>query len=330
MNTAVLSVRGLRVEFPGLGYTVQAVRDCDLEVGAGEVLGLVGESGCGKSVTALACLGLVPAPGHASGSIKLCGHEVIGNTERALGELRGGTAAMIFQNPNAALNPFFTVGHQLTHPIRLHRGLRRAAARAAAVEALQAVRLSDPELALDRYPHQLSGGQLQRVMIAMAIASRPRLLIADEPTTALDVTVQAQIIVLLRELAASTGLTVLFITHDLGVVATLCDRVAVMYAGTVVEQGPVGAVIGSPAHPYTGKLLGAVPKIGQGRGELASIPGQVPNLAAPPSGCAFHPRCERASSSCEQRRPAPHAVEGPHLAACHHPLAPTAAAAGAR
>jgi len=318
VSAPVLSVRGLRVSFPGLASTVEAVRGATFEVAEGEVLGLVGESGCGKSVTSLACLGLVPGPGVVSGSIEVAGREVVGRTEAELAPRRGGTAAMIFQSPMAAMNPFFTIGQQMVHPIRLHRRLDARAAREAALASLRSVRLPDPEIALARYPHQLSGGQLQRTMIAMALACRPRLLIADEPTTALDVTVQAQIIVLLRELARREGLSILFITHDLGVVASLCDRVVVMYAGTIVEEAPVSQLFARPAHPYTRRLLETVPAVGRGRVELEAIPGSVPDLSRPPPGCAFHPRCPLASGVCSEQQPAVRDLAAGHSAACHH------------
>lgn len=320
MTVDLLEIADLRVEFPGLERTVKAVRGCTLSVAKGEVLGLVGESGSGKSITALACLGLVPPPGRVSGSIRLDGHEVVGAAETDNERLRGGVAAMIFQNPGKALNPFFTIGRQLVDAIAGVRLVDRAAAKRAAVEALAEVRIGDPELALQKYPHQLSGGQLQRVMIAMALSCRPKLVIADEPTTALDVTIQAQVIVLLRDLAREHGLTVLFITHDLGVVGSLCDRLAVMYAGRVVESGPVDALFASPAHPYTASLLRAVPTLGRGRATLLQIPGTVPNMASPPPGCAFHPRCPVAGPHCASDVPEMQATGGDMAVACHHPL----------
>ena len=288
-----------------------------LTVNRGEILGLVGESGSGKSMTAMSCLGLMPEAALIEGSVKVTGQEINGATEKQLAALRGGSAAMIFQNPMKALNPFFTIGRQMFDVIRCHRQLSKAEIRIEARRALEAVHMPDPHLALDKYPHQMSGGQLQRVVIAMALACRPKLLIADEPTTALDVTVQAQIIALLRELAREQDLAILFITHDLGVVASLCDRVAVMYAGQVVESGPVGSLFKSPSHPYTLKLMSTVPKLGPGEQSLDFIPGQVPNMAAPPAGCAFNPRCERASERCHQV-PMRVVVGDEHWAACHH------------
>ena len=318
MSEEALAIRDLAVEFPELFRTVKAVRGADLSVRRGEIMGLVGESGCGKSMTALACLGLVPPPGRVRGHISVDGFEVLGRPDRELLPVRGGLAAMIFQNPGKALNPFFTIGRQLTDVIRLHHRHGKQKSREAALEALRSVHVPDPEIALRRYPHQLSGGQLQWAMIAMALACEPKVLIADEPTTALDVTIQAQVIVLLRELADARGLTILFITHDLGVVGSLCDRVSVMYAGRVVEVGSVRDVLESPAHPYTRKLLATVPKLGDGHSELAFIPGQVPDMASPPSGCAFHPRCERASPVCTQSDPGNRDLSGSHRVACHH------------
>lgn len=315
----VLEVEGLTVSFPGLFKTVKAVRGIDLKVRRGEILGLVGESGSGKSMTAMSCLGLMPEAARLGGSVRVAGQQVNGASASQLAVLRGGGAAMIFQNPMKALNPFFTIGRQMFDVIGCHRQLSKEQIRAEALSSLEAVSMPDPPLALGKYPHQMSGGQLQRVVIAMALACRPKLLIADEPTTALDVTVQAQIIALLRKLAREQDLAILFITHNLGVVASLCDRVAVMYAGEVVESGPVGEVFKRPAHPYTLKLMGTVPKLGQGPQPLGFIPGQVPNMAAPPAGCAFNPRCERATGRCHQAAPRVEIGEG-HWAACHNIL----------
>ncbi len=318
MSRPLLSINGLSVDFPELGRTVQAVRGCDLEVGEGEIMGLVGESGSGKSVTAMACLGLVPPPGRVRGEIVLDGFQIVGRKESELTRVRGVLAAMIFQNPGKALNPFFTVGRQIADVLKFHRNIDDHAAREIVLGAFRTVHLPDPEISFEKYPHQLSGGQLQRAMIAMALTCEPKLLIADEPTTALDVTIQAQVVVLLRELAATRGLSILFITHDLGVIAALCDRVAVMYAGTVVEQGPVADVLGRPLHPYTAKLLDSVPKLGMGKAELTAIPGQVPDMGSLPPGCAFHPRCERASEQCRRRDPVARSFGGGRLAACFH------------
>lgn len=318
----VLELRGLNVQFPLLSRTVRAVADVDLVLSSGEILGLVGESGCGKSVTSAACLGLVPAPGRLSGSIRIGSEEIVGCSETALDGLRGKRIAMIFQNPMAALNPFFTIGRQLTDVIRRHRNPNPGAAWRLAKAALGQVRLPDAERQLEKFPHQLSGGQLQRVMIAMALACRPQILIADEPTTALDVTVQAQILSLLEELVRETDMAVLFITHDLAVVSALCDRVAVMYAGRIVEQGLVTEVFDEPQHPYTRGLLRTVPELGSGRGRLKAIPGNVPDLAANARGCAFHPRCDQASGLCADQIPtlSNPVADSARRVACHHPL----------
>ena len=317
---AALRIRGLSVRFPMISGSVQAVDHLDLDLGRGEILGLVGESGCGKTVTSSACLGLLAPPAEVRGSIRLGEQEIVGCRESLLQQLRGERIAMIFQNPMAALNPYFTIGRQLTDVIRRHRSASARQARAEAANALHEVRLPDPRLQLDKYPHQLSGGQLQRVMIAMALSCKPRVLIADEPTTALDVTVQAQILVLLEELVAANDMSVLFITHDLGLVSALCHSVAVMYAGRLVEAGPVAEVFSAPAHPYTKGLLGTVPELGSGKTRLQPIPGNVPSLSAVPGGCSFHPRCRFSDPCCEREVPAL-VANGPHRhLACHHPL----------
>ncbi|HSH40667.1 MAG TPA: ABC transporter ATP-binding protein [Arenicellales bacterium] len=318
----LLAIRDLRVTFPMFRRTVHAINGCSLSVESGRIVGLVGESGSGKSVTALASLGLLPPSAGVRGSIRLAGREIVGCSSDTLASVRGGTAAMIFQNPTTALNPYFTIGRQMADVIRLHRerDARRALARAE--EALAQTGLPDAAAQLDKYPHQLSGGQLQRVMIAMALACEPALLIADEPTTALDVTVQAQIIVLLRDLAERTGLSVLFITHDLGVVASLCDSVTVMYAGSVVEHGAVGDIFDHPAHPYTRKLMDTVPMLGTGRRDFVAIAGQVPDLSRLPAGCPFHPRCELATETCSREAPAWQDIGTGHGAACHYPERP--------
>ncbi|MDE4618721.1 ABC transporter ATP-binding protein [Sinorhizobium meliloti] len=317
MTRPVLHISGLSVDFPGLVRTTSILRGIDLDVAAGEVLGLVGESGCGKSMTASACLGMVAHPGRVTGSIKLDGQDIVGRTEAELRPLRGGQAAMIFQSPLRSMNPFFTLGRQMTDIIRCHRSVSRSEARSIAMGELKAVRLPDPGLALEKYPHQLSGGQIQRALIALALACRPRLLIADEPTTALDVTVQAQIVSLIRRLADEKGLAVLFITHDLGIVSQLCDRVAVMYAGRIVESGSVEDVIDHPRHPYTIRLLGTVPAIGRNADDLVSIPGTVPNPAYVLPGCAFRERCEKATDICGETQPLLVNVGQDHAVLCH-------------
>ena len=317
----VLQVERLSIAFPKLVGAVHAVRDCTFSVRTGEILGLVGESGSGKSVTAMACLGLTPGSARISGSIELAGRPVLGASNRELAELRGGGAAMIFQDPGSALNPFFTVGTQIMELIRRRHGCDGKQAKSVAAAALNTVRLPDPEQALGKYPHQMSGGQLQRVMIAMALVCRPQLLIADEPTTALDVTVQAQILLLLRDLAKQEGLAILFITHDLGVVASLCDRVAVMYAGSIVEMARVTDLYDAPCHPYTAKLLEIAPQLGQPMADrLISIPGQVPDLSSLPQGCAFAPRCDRATAVCRNETPLAESARDARLVTCFNPL----------
>ncbi|WP_037380056.1 ABC transporter ATP-binding protein [Sinorhizobium americanum] len=318
MNSPVLQISGLSVNFPGLLRTTSILRGIDLSVAAGEVLGLVGESGCGKSMAANACLGMVAHPGRITGSIKVEGKEIVGRTEAQLRPSRGGQVAMIFQNPLRSMNPFFTLGRQMTDIIRCHRSVSQSEAQSIAMSELRAVRLPDPELALEKYPHQLSGGQIQRALIALALSCRPRLLIADEPTTALDVTVQAQIVSLIRRLADEKGLAVLFITHDLGIVSQLCDRVAVMYAGRIVETGTVEDVIDRPCHPYTTKLLGTVPAVGRKTSELLSIPGTVPNPAQLPPGCAFCDRCDQSTDICADTQPPTCIMGQAHAVVCHH------------
>jgi oligopeptide/dipeptide ABC transporter ATP-binding protein len=314
----ILDIQDLWAIFPQLEKTVQAVRGCSLSISKREILGLVGESGCGKSTLGFACLGMVAAPGQVSGVVKVAGKQITGRSDAELEYFRGGTAAMIFQEPKKALSPFFTVGRQMIDVIIRHRTIDRVGARKAAITAMRTVYLPDPALVLDKYPHQLSGGQLQRIIIAMALACEPKLLIADEPTSALDVTVQAQIIVLLRDLAKAKGLTILFITHDLGVVAALCDKMAVMYAGMVVESGPVKSVLERPSHPYTKKLLATIPKRGEGKMKQNPIRGQVPDMAFPPAGCAFHMRCDEVKEICNLQIPSLQDVGEKHMVACHH------------
>ena len=305
--SALLEISGLVVTFPRPdGTAVPVVRGLSLAVARGEFVGLVGESGCGKSMAALAVLGLVPPPGRiAGGSIRLEGRELVGCSEPELRAIRGRRVGLVFQEPAAALNPVLTVGHQVVEAIRAHRRTSTADARRRAVELLARLALPEPERRLRDYPHQLSGGQRQRVLLAIALAAGPDLLIADEPTTALDVTVQAQVLELLAELRRELGLAVLLITHDLAVVAGSCDRVAVAYAGRVVEEGSVAELFGAPLHPYTRGLLASVPRLGwpAPRGALPSIPGQVPSPADLPAGCAFHPRCAERLAQCSEVDP---------------------------
>jgi len=300
---ALLEVKDLRTSFHTEDGEARAVDGISFEVDRGEVLGVVGESGSGKSVTALSIMRLVQEPGRiADGSrIVFNGQDLTELTERKMRDVRGNDIAMIFQEPMTSLNPVYPVGDQISESIRLHRGLSRKEARARAVELLRLVGIPLPDRRVDEYPHQLSGGMRQRVMIAMALANEPDLLIADEPTTALDVTIQAQILELLLELRHRLGMGVILITHDLGVVAEVCDRVAVMYAGQVVEEGPVREIFAQPAHPYTQGLLAAVPRPDQRGGRLAVIPGTVPAPTRWPPGCRFRARCPYAWDVCHEQ-----------------------------
>jgi oligopeptide/dipeptide ABC transporter ATP-binding protein len=299
----LLDVRDLHVSFRGEDGDVPAVRGVSLRIGAGETLALVGESGCGKSVTALALLRLLEANGRIEGGeIRFRGEDLRAVDDEGMRRIRGAAIGMIFQEPMTSLNPVFRIGDQIAEVLELHRGLRRREARRGAVELLRRVRIPDPERRADQYPHELSGGMKQRVMIAIAVACQPALLIADEPTTALDVTIQAQILELLRALQRESGLAILLITHDLGVVAQFAERVAVMYAGEIVEEAPVREIFGSPLHPYTRALLRALPRAGR-RGRLEAIEGTVPSPRELPAGCAFATRCREALPTCISERP---------------------------
>ncbi|MEZ5331276.1 MAG: ABC transporter ATP-binding protein [Thermoanaerobaculia bacterium] len=322
---ALLEVRELGISFPRGGRRARVVRGASFDVGRGEVVGLVGESGSGKSVTALAALRLVPPPGRIDGgSIRLAGEELLDQPERAMRRVRGGRIGLVFQEPMSALNPVFTVGSQIAETVRLHRDVSRREAREEARRLLELVAIPAPESRLDDYPHQLSGGQRQRAVIAIALAGGPELLIADEPTTALDVTIQAQILRLLLDLRDRLGLTVLLITHDLAVVAETCDRAVVLYAGQVVETAPVARLFEAPAHPYTRGLLAAVPVLGRPapRGRLPTIAGQVPEVGELPAGCAFHPRCPQVMDVCRVRDPETYPVAPDQAAHCflHAPV----------
>lgn len=302
---ALLDVSGLQVEFTTDHGHVQAVRGVDLYVNQGEVLGLVGESGCGKSATALAIMGLLPrgVGKITGGEVRFKGQDIAGASERKLRRLRGSDLGMIFQDPMTSLNPAFTVSNQISEPLRLHRGLNRDQAHRRSVELLADVGIPNPERVADDYPHKLSGGMRQRVMIAMAMSCEPKLLIADEATTALDVTIQAQIIELLQEIQSKTGMAMLFISHDLGVVAQISDRVSVMYAGRVVEDASTAELFRSPSHPYTQGLLGSIPRLGDRRDRLDPIEGQVPAPDNLPRGCAFAPRCRYVEDECVVSEP---------------------------
>jgi oligopeptide/dipeptide ABC transporter ATP-binding protein len=317
----ILSVRRLRTSFPTDRGWAHAVDDLSLDLYPGETLGLVGESGCGKTVTALSILRLFEGTSariDPESVIEYRGENLLALTPAALRRIRGAEIAMIFQDPSSSLNPVLTVGSQIAETVRAHRGVSRAAARARAVELLRLVGLPDPEPGLRAYPHQLSGGMRQRVMIAIALACEPKILIADEPTTALDVTIQAQILDLLAALKRRLGMAMIFITHDLGVLAGIADRVAVMYAGQLVEQAPTRALFAHPTHPYTEALLRAVPRLDRPVRRLAAIPGAVPSPTAWPQACRFHPRCPHTWERCAEETPALlHAdAAGEHSARC--------------
>ena len=316
--TALLEVRDLRTWFDGDGGTYRAVDGISFSLQAGRTLGIVGESGCGKSVTSLSIMGLVPMPPGriAGGEILFEGVDLLKLDAEALRDLRGARMAMIFQEPMTSLNPAYTVGEQIVEGILRHQAIDRAAARARAIEMLRLVRIPAPEQRFDEYPHNLSGGMRQRAMIAMALACGPRLLIADEPTTALDVTIQAQILDLLRRLREETGTAIILITHDLGVIAELADDVVVMYAGQIVERAPVRRLFEAAQHPYTIGLLGAIPELDRRRARLATIEGTVPDLGAELPGCRFAPRCPFAQPRCRADAPSLREVEPGHEAAC--------------
>jgi peptide/nickel transport system ATP-binding protein len=304
-TSPLIDIQGLRVKFHGDdGRTTHAVDSVDLSVKHGATLGLVGESGCGKSVTSLAIMGLLSKQSaEVSGAIHFDGFDLLRTSDQTLRDLRGNRLAMIFQEPMTSLNPSFTIGDQIIETILRHRGGSQRSARERAIELLRRVHIPSPEKRIDEYPHKLSGGMRQRVMIAMALACDPRLLIADEPTTALDVTLQAQILELMRELKAESGAAIILITHDLGVVAEVCDEVAVMYAGEIVERADVDDLFASPQHPYTVGLLGSIPRLDRRATHLATIEGMVPNMTNPPAGCRFAARCPFVGDACRAAPP---------------------------
>jgi peptide/nickel transport system ATP-binding protein len=320
----VLEVSGLNTVFHTRGGLVHAVRDISFSVDAGETLAIVGESGCGKTITALSLMRLIPEPPGeiVSGSVKVDGTDLLRLDEAAMRDMRGSRIAMIFQEPMTALNPLLTIGRQIVEMVILHDKLSRRAARDRAVEMLRHVRIPEPERRAREYPHQMSGGMRQRAMIAMALACRPKILIADEPTTALDVTIQAQILDLIGDLRREFGTAVVLITHDLGVVAETANRVIVMYAGRKVEEAPVRELFANPMHPYMTGLLASIPKVGSARGllgmeeRLIEIPGIVPPLSDLPVGCAFNPRCTRAEDVCREAVPGFEMKRPDHFAAC--------------
>ena len=320
----LLEVEDLRVELATRSGPVRAVDGVSFHVEAGETLGLVGESGCGKTMTALALQRMLPRPGGriAGGRVRLGGEDLLAKSEAEMREIRGRDMAMILQDPMSSLNPVMTVGAQVAEPIRAHQRPARGALRAAVLRMLDAVRIPSPAARASQYPHQMSGGMRQRVVGAIALSCRPRLLIADEPTTALDVTIQAQYLALLKDLQRETGVAIILITHDFGIVAKMCDRVAVMYAGRIVETADVRTLFAHPAHPYTRALLEALPSMEHTTDRLKVIDGQPPDLRAPPAGCRFAPRCARAIDACRAEYPAG-VMPGPgHITHCIRAAAP--------
>ncbi|RUU74288.1 MULTISPECIES: ABC transporter ATP-binding protein [unclassified Mesorhizobium] len=316
---ALLDVRDLETVFYGEESVTRALGGISFQVRKGETLGVVGESGCGKSVTALSILRLLPKQTAQTigGEVRFQGRDLLELSEREMRKIRGDKIAMIFQDPMTSLNPVYTVGHQIAEAVQIHTGVSRAIAMAKAEEMLRFVRIADPERRVNNYPYEMSGGMRQRVMIAMALACSPELLIADEPTTALDVTIQAQILRLIVDLKERMGTAVMFITHDLGVVAETCQRVIVMYAGRIVEQAEVADLFARPMHPYTQALMRSVPDRRHGRQRrLPEIPGIVPNLREPIIGCSFAPRCPFAIDICREKTPVLRDVESGHAAAC--------------
>src|SRR5262245_52830863 len=317
---ALLQISDLSVEFPTANGMLRAVDQVSFELEEGGVLGVVGESGSGKSVTMLALMGLVPLPGRVSAErLTFAGRDLLGIGDRERRRLIGKDIAMIFQDPTTSLNPCFTVGFQLSEALQLHEGMNRKAARRRAIELLEQVGIPAPETRLKAFPHQLSGGMSQRVMIAMAIACNPRLLIADEPTTALDVTIQAQILELLRSLQRERGMALILITHNMGVVAETARRIIVMYAGQIVEDRAAADLFAAPEHPYTAALLAALPERGGVDGRLATIPGMIPGAYDRPQGCLFSPRCAFATEYSRRVEPKLRAWHGGRIR-CHYPL----------
>lgn len=318
MAKHLLEVRNLKTYFETEDGTVPAVDGVDFWLDKGTTLGIVGESGCGKSVTSLSIMGLIPNPPGkvVEGEILFEGEDLLKKSEAEMRRIRGNEISMIFQEPMTSLNPVFTIGNQIMEAIILHQKLSKADARAKAIEMLRLVGIPSPEKRIDEYPHQLSGGMRQRVMIAMALSCNPKLLIADEPTTALDVTIQAQILDLMRKLRDELGTAIMLITHDLGVVAELCEQVVVMYAGKIVERGDVKTIFARPTHPYTLGLLGSIPKLNSDQRRLQAIPGVVPNPAFMPKGCRFHPRCKYAVEQCKLAQPTLTDLGNGHEVAC--------------
>ncbi len=318
MKNPLLEVRGLTTHFFTEDGVVRAVENVSFEIFPGEIVSLVGESGCGKSVTGLSLLRLIPIPPGKilNGELLFEGRDLLTLEEREMERVRGNDISMIFQEPMTSLNPVFTIGNQIMEVLQLHQNLDKKEARRRAIEMLDKVKIPSPEVRIDSYPHQLSGGMRQRAMIAMALSCQPKLLIADEPTTALDVTIQAQVLHLLKEIQREMGMAVMLITHDLGVVSEIADRVAVMYAGRIVESGPIEAIFGEMRHPYTKGLLESIPQLEEKKRRLNAIPGQVPNPMDLPSGCKFHPRCYLKVDDCKREEPPLFQVNGNHFSRC--------------
>jgi peptide/nickel transport system ATP-binding protein len=317
VSAPVLSVRDLKVEFATRRGPLTAIDGVSFDIARGEILGVVGESGAGKSLTGLAVIGLIDPPGRiAGGEIWLGAERIDTLSPDAMRRVRGRRIGMIFQDPLTSLDPLYRVGRQIVETIQTHTDLSAKAARARAIDLLTEVGIPAPERRIDGYPHEFSGGMRQRVVIALALAAEPELIIADEPTTALDVSVQAQIIALLKRLGRDRGMAVMLVTHDMGVIAEAADRVAIMYSGRVAEIGPVRDVLANPLHPYGRGLMGAIPTLAQETTRLAQIPGSMPRLAAIPAGCAFNPRCPQVFARCREARPEPRSV-GAHAVACH-------------
>ncbi len=317
MSDTILSVRDLTVAFDTRRGPLTAIDRVSFDIGRGEILGVVGESGAGKSVTGSAVIGLIDRPGRiAGGEVRLRGERIDNLSPEAMRRVRGRRIGMIFQDPLTSLDPLFRVGDQIVETLRTHTDLSAKAARTRAIDLLAEVGIPAPERRIDGYPHEFSGGMRQRVVIALALAAEPELIIADEPTTALDVSVQAQIITLLKRLCREHGTAVMLVTHDMGVIAEAADRVAVMYAGRVAEIGPVASVIAEPHHPYAVGLMGAIPTLSQEADRLSQIPGSMPRLTAIPKGCAFNPRCPKVFARCRVERPEPIPVDASRVA-CH-------------
>jgi len=315
----LLNINNLKTHFFSSGRTIRALDGVSFHIEEGEVFGLVGETGCGKSVTALSILRLIPFPPGkiTGGEIHFRGRNLLHLQEDEMRSIRGKEISMIFQEPMTSLNPVFRIGDQMVEVIMLHQKLDRSLATEKAIEMLQRVHIPDADRVLKQYPHQLSGGMRQRVMIAMELSCHPFLLIADEPTTALDVTIQAQILRLIKEMRNELQTSILLITHDLGVIAEMCDRVAVMYAGSIAEEARIEEIFEKPQHPYTKGLWGAIPRVDQEKETLAVIPGTVPDLSQPPTGCKFHPRCPHRFTPCDQKNPPLFQTSSGHLVSCY-------------